>query len=795
MQMRVWLAIGLATATVGCGARYAHRAENSGSVAGANSTADLWAVREPNSNLNGSSSHKDAVAGRDASPAVVRSRPIPRPENPDEPGVAVSRRTQVADAAPAELPPFRPTDKSSTQPTSPTQLPTLRTRTEPARIVAVQPRNNAAESGSTLDVTRADAPSATASNPETGTQPGTEPSVEPPAVGRLRPQPLRPADPDTIPIPSAKIANVTSGKKSAITSIAKSGRLPDPAKPPVPPDMSELGNVPDVKSRIAGVATKSKPRLETPVTQVPQDSTAKVPIATPISQRGLAAASNAPAKAAGMPSDSAKIGNVRDLAIKKSLPPPEKLPAMPVPPPAAVAGSARKSAVPQSLREAFASKKLEADPPIHIESGVVDKLPGFANASDTKTKAATPDDDIDRVTVYYGTDRQRRGSGLDWNNPVDAVKICVAVACSALTVVLGGLSFMRPGREKLLAGGACLIFGTAAAIAGMMVRDVKRAVSYGGGRGDLVMGNCVVSIPKAHRAGQLERPKILRVEFNEDPRKHFVVLEVSEQKDHECMCDIQECVKNSPNREAFVFVHGYNVGFEEAAQRTAQIAHDLEFKGAAVLFSWPSQGGLFKYTIDETNVQWSVPHLVAFLKNISEKSGAKTIHLIAHSMGNRALVAALQQFAAENSGGLKSPRFNEVVLAAPDIDAEIFKNQIAPAIANAADRVTMYASSNDLALQASRKVHGYPRAGDTGKDLVVVTGIDTVDVSAVDMSLLGHDYYGSNPEILRDLLEVFNVRKKTAERTYLRASQNGGMPYWIFDPQVARASRTLNSTK
>ena len=91
--------------------------------------------------------------------------------------------------------------------------------------------------------------------------------------------------------------------------------------------------------------------------------------------------------------------------------------------------------------------------------------------------------------------------------------------------------------------------------------------------------------------------------------------------------------------------------------------------------------------------------------------------------------------------------FNQVVLAAPDIDADVFRERIAPAIINQARQVTLYASSNDLALTASRTFNsGDLRAGDTSRGLVVTPGIETIDVSGVDTSLLGHSYYGDNPD-------------------------------------------------
>ena len=89
-------------------------------------------------------------------------------------------------------------------------------------------------------------------------------------------------------------------------------------------------------------------------------------------------------------------------------------------------------------------------------------------------------------------------------------------------------------------------------------------------------------------------------------------------------------------QEALVFIHGYNVSFENAVKRTAQIAYDLQFPGAPVCYSWPSRGGLADYTRDENQAEWTVVHLHTFLQELVQQSGAKSVHLIAHSMGNRA---------------------------------------------------------------------------------------------------------------------------------------------------------------
>jgi esterase/lipase superfamily enzyme len=188
---------------------------------------------------------------------------------------------------------------------------------------------------------------------------------------------------------------------------------------------------------------------------------------------------------------------------------------------------------------------------------------------------------------------------------------------------------------------------------------------------------------------------------------------------------------------------------------------------------------LLDYAVDETNAAWTVAHLRQFLADVARRSGAKQVHLIAHSMGNRALTAALKDLAAGQSD-VARPIFDQVLLTAPDIDADVFKTEIAPAITKMAERVTLYASSSDAALLLSKKLHGYPRAGEAGREIVVVPGMDTVDVTAVDTSLVGHSYYGDSGSVLSDVVEVLEDAKPADQRKWLRPEYLGVKKYWVF---------------
>ncbi len=399
-------------------------------------------------------------------------------------------------------------------------------------------------------------------------------------------------------------------------------------------------------------------------------------------------------------------------------------------------------------------------------------------------------EDFERVQVFYGTDRgtatrRKSASGFTVNQfGLTLTLLVLALVFFAASLLVSYRRLLRA--FSVIAAVAALGCGTLAVISTTGSNVIMVGTNYGNDRGTLVMGMCEVSIPSVHKEGEVESPSFLRLEIRQDPLKHVVLQSTEPLPQDEYFAQMKQRVANSPRKDVFVFVHGFNVSFEDAARRTAQIAYDLKFEGAPVFYSWPSQAGLLQYTVDETNVEWTVPHLRQFLLEIAENSGADSVNLVAHSMGNRALTNALKGL----SYRLKGERiFSEVVLTAPDIDAEIFKRDIAPQIIKTASRVTLYASSNDEALLLSKKIHGAPRAGDSGSNLMVIPGIETIDVSAVDTSLLGHSYYGSNQTVMSDMGQLLR-NSPTDQRRWLGLMSRGGMSYWVFLNQETAGLRS-----
>jgi esterase/lipase superfamily enzyme len=301
-------------------------------------------------------------------------------------------------------------------------------------------------------------------------------------------------------------------------------------------------------------------------------------------------------------------------------------------------------------------------------------------------------------------------------------------------------------------------------------RAANGAVSYGA---------VDVSIPPNHRFAERELPSVWRLEFHADPEKHMTLRSVSaEPKDH-FFQDVAGSVRDSPGKEAFVFVHGYNVSFQGAAIRTAQLAYDFGFKGAPIFYSWPSRARLIGYEDDEKTVTQSTEDLRQFLQDVANRSGATVIHLIAHSMGNRAFLPAVAELAGDRT--FKNfGKFQNIVLAAPDVDADVFTKWVTQ-IKKANTPVTLYVSDRDQALLISHTFfNSQVRAGQGGANALVIPGVDTIDVSKVSMDALGHTYYGDNPDVVNDLLAF--LKGKAAPRTGLTKVPEGALAYWLMNP-------------
>ena len=309
-------------------------------------------------------------------------------------------------------------------------------------------------------------------------------------------------------------------------------------------------------------------------------------------------------------------------------------------------------------------------------------------------------------------------------------------------------------------------------------RAPERDGEFGRERGELSFGIADVAIPPNHVIGRNEQPSMFRFEWSEDERKHIAFRGTSPLTNDAFVQQLNVAIDQSPEKRLMVFVHGYNVGFPEAARGLAQFSTDLKFDGPVLLFSWPSQNSLMGYAVDATNADWSQTHLTRVLMDVLDRTQATEIFLVGHSMGSPALTRAYVTVANERP--LDIYRVQHMILVAPDMDADLFRHEIAPRLAAARTPVTLYASSGDRALMASKTFNGYPRAGDSGEGLVIVPGVETVDASEASSGFLGHSYFMEDRRIMEDIYAILTSGQSSDNRFGLQAVDTDEGRYWTF---------------
>ena len=215
--------------------------------------------------------------------------------------------------------------------------------------------------------------------------------------------------------------------------------------------------------------------------------------------------------------------------------------------------------------------------------------------------------------------------------------------------------------------------------------------------------------------------------------------------------------------------------FERAARTAAQLAFDVNFPGVPLMYSWPSNDDTADYTADYQATEETTLHLADFLGEVVEQTGVRRVHVIAHSLGNKALMNALEVISAARGDTL----FENLILSAPDVSARVFVNQLAPRILGTAARTTLYARSPDRALRISENLRESRRLGQAGDSIVVLEEMDTIDASRVDTDFIGHGYTLTTKTAIDDLFMLL-VNGLSPNRRNLDAVSKGDLSYWAL---------------
>ena len=251
---------------------------------------------------------------------------------------------------------------------------------------------------------------------------------------------------------------------------------------------------------------------------------------------------------------------------------------------------------------------------------------------------------------------------------------------------------------------------------------------------------------------------------------------------------------NLRNGRVLLYVHGYRETLQTTARDTVQIGAMSNFDGPIIHYSWPSQGNLLSYAVDETNMYWDQRNFRNFLTKLARAEWVKEIVIVSHSLGAR-LVTPAVEYVDRTSTNADSSNISNIILASPDVDREDFERDIAEEVlaarrVNNDRRVTVYASLSDRALAVSRAVHGYPRLGSPycfspfeAKDLKAKglpqrcfatktkyqtepakTGFTIIDTTDLSGGGAGHSDYLRSLAVCKDFAAVVNGARTTDDR-------------------------------
>ncbi|WEK49595.1 MAG: alpha/beta hydrolase [Candidatus Kaistia colombiensis] len=335
----------------------------------------------------------------------------------------------------------------------------------------------------------------------------------------------------------------------------------------------------------------------------------------------------------------------------------------------------------------------------------------------------------------------------------------VLVRASVTCLVLAGLLAGCGGRPK----DVLLPIAVTAPVPGSSTVDMMVATTrqrsnvpgemFTGERARAIdFANIVVSIPpaSARKKGDVQWPKKLPG----DPTKDFVTVSAQDMNLEQTKAWFNKRIKATPKRQALVFIHGFNNRFEDAVYRFAQIVQDSNSDVVPILFTWPSRGSVFAYGYDRESNNYSRDALELLLRAVASDPNVDEVSILAHSMGNWVTLEALRQMAIRDKR--VAPKIKNVMLAAPDVDVDVFRRQMAD-IGTDGPAVTLFVSQDDRALQVSRRVWGNvqrlgqidvsqePFASEMQREKITV--IDLTKLRTDDR--LNHAKFAASPEVVQ----------------------------------------------
>lgn len=274
--------------------------------------------------------------------------------------------------------------------------------------------------------------------------------------------------------------------------------------------------------------------------------------------------------------------------------------------------------------------------------------------------------------------------------------------------------------------------------------DPSQPVPGWGRAFNVAYGRYTVSIPPDREPGEIPRQQERSVAV---PTEHFMLAgsEVLSESGFQSAVRHELAQLPASEREAVIFVHGFNTAFIEGVYRTAQFGNDLHIPGVVMHYSWPSLGAPLAYAHDRDSALFARDGLIEMLQQV-RAAGPRRIILMAHSMGSHLVMEALRQMAITHDPAMQA--LGGVFLISPDVDVELFRQQV-NAIGDLPEPFVIITSQRDRVLTLSARLTGQTSRLGNMPDATPVEGLDVtlIDVSAFSQGA-GHFTVGSSPALI-----------------------------------------------
>jgi esterase/lipase superfamily enzyme len=272
------------------------------------------------------------------------------------------------------------------------------------------------------------------------------------------------------------------------------------------------------------------------------------------------------------------------------------------------------------------------------------------------------------------------------------------------------------------------------------------------------------------------------------------------------LIELRSQLRQTESKDVFIFVHGYNVNFENPLLVSAQLWHYIGYRGSFISYGWPATPRGTAYMKDLDTASMSTRSLRVFLDFLAQQDEIKRIHILGYSAGTRLVIQTLYEKALElkeipaKEAQLKT-KLGTVILSNSDMDRGLFGTYLMDGELNILEKLDLYTSSKDLVLKGAQIYHSsIPRMGQTFTEREMTPAIrdyfnveeklKIIDVSNAEKVTTngGHFYFLESPWVSSDVLFNLWTGNEPVERGLVR---DENLPLWVFPPDYIERSRSI----